>query len=153
MLEKDQAVKARNDSYQKDKVDKIKKLVQATLERIELYRNEKRDIDEILRILNQDLKDLKEGRLDRIEERQKLHPKAKDISVIQVERAPVTKVDPTKENDPYQARWYTPYKVWANAQEGTSELMQDTSLIVNNSFIKDNVGGTYKLMNGSVISL
>lgn len=153
MLEKDQAIKVKNDIYQKEKVEKIKLLVQATLERIEIYRDGKKDVDEILRILNQDLKDLKEGRLDRIEERQNIHPKAKGISVVQVEKATITNPDPTKNNDPYQVRWYTPYKIWANMQEETSELLKDMSLIVNNSFIKDNVGGTYKLTNGSVISL
>lgn len=99
---------AQNDLKQKRK-NEVKKIVTETLKKI---KNVEREIDKVKeqldvlekqkKMLRMDINDLKEGRLDRIEERQNKDDFAKKVSVVKVE-----KTQKQTEND----RWYEPWKI------------------------------------------
>ena len=76
------AVELADKEAQERYVDKIKKVVQSYLEKIDDANDRRRSIDEELRILKSDLDDIKSGRLDKIRERQEKEPKAREISPI-----------------------------------------------------------------------
>jgi hypothetical protein len=107
--------------------------------------------------LKMDLEDLKAGRLDKIEERQKLDPKARDYAVIIIikEKEVVREV-------PY---WYWPYQVYYGPQwpiygtigtitSGSTNTVTTAgqlyaantgTISINNSIAKDYTSGTYVL--------
>ena len=98
------------DSLKEKQVDEVKRIVLKTLEKIETLRTDKdkaqesvKDIDEKIRLLKMDLDDLKEGRLDRLAERQEKDERAKQTSVVIIikEREVVREVSP----------WYWPWRV------------------------------------------
>jgi hypothetical protein len=55
-----------------------------TLTELERKKSEKEKIEEEIRILNRDLEDLKEGKLDRIKERQEKSPVADHVSQVEI---------------------------------------------------------------------
>ena len=104
------AVQEAENELQEKSVQKVKDIVKATLKKIkdlddeiEKAKEEVKKLEEDRKILRLDIDDLKEGRLDRIEERQKTEPKAKKISVIVVEK----EVHHHHHND----WWHQPYRV------------------------------------------
>ena len=74
----------------KDKqIKEVKKIVLETLEKLSNLKDERRttqenvrDIDKKIKILKMDIDDLREGRLDRISERQEKDKEARDTSVV-----------------------------------------------------------------------
>jgi regulator of replication initiation timing len=89
---------------QKEKqVDEVKKIVSKTLEKLEEVKKDIRELNEERKILEMDIEDLKEGKIDRIVERQEKDPKAKQISVVVIlkEKEVIREVSP----------WYWPYRV------------------------------------------
>ena len=64
--------------------NKIKDIVQETLEKIERIEKEEKELAEEKKILKQDIDNLKSGRLDLIEERQNKNSKARDASIFKV---------------------------------------------------------------------
>jgi len=76
---------AENDLKEKQ-VSQLKRIIKKTLERIETVDKVIKDLQEEKKILKLDIDDLKEGRLDRIEERQDKDPKAKKVSVAEVHK-------------------------------------------------------------------
>jgi len=90
-------------------IEKLKYLVKDTLKRIADIEDDVKELNEEKRLLKLDIDDLKEGRLDRIEERQKTDKRAKKVSRIVVERVEVREVHYTP------IRYVeVPYKVWPN---------------------------------------
>lgn len=93
---------------QEKQVEFIKKIVQKYLEKIDSLSKEKEKVDEEMRLLKKDLDDLKAGRLDKIEERQKVDPEAKNISLVlirKIERGYIP-----------LAPWRSPWEImWNNA--------------------------------------
>ena len=87
-------------------VEEVKKIATKTLERLEEVRKNRKTLEEEERILKLDIEDLKEGRLDRIVERQEKDPKAKQTSVVTIirEKEVIREVGP----------WYWPYRVYWN---------------------------------------
>jgi len=83
-------------------VEEVKKMVLKTLEKLEELKKQKKDIEKKIKILKMDLDDLKEGRLDRIAERQEKDKEAKDTSVVII----IKEKEVIKENP-----WYWPYKI------------------------------------------
>lgn len=63
-------------------VQEIKKIVQETLKKLDTVKSQIKELQDEKKILELDIDDLKEGRLDRIEERQEKDPKAKKVSVV-----------------------------------------------------------------------
>lgn len=91
------------------KIERLKEVVKDTLKRISKIDDEIKELTEEKRLLKLDIDDLKEGRLDRIEERQKTDAKAKKVSRIIVERIEVheTVYTPIRVVE-------VPYRVWPN---------------------------------------
>lgn len=87
-------------------VSEVKKIVLKTLEKIQEKTKARDKLSEEIKLLRLDISDLKEGRLDRISERQEKDEKAKETSVVVIirEKEIVREVSP----------WYLPYQITWN---------------------------------------
>jgi hypothetical protein len=172
---------------QQEEIEKIKGVVRSYLEEIQEKQDKRKkkqaeidEIDEEIKLLKKDLDDLKAGRLDRMEERQRIDKKARDNSIIIIKKI-------EKEYVPYKP-WYSPYEIiWSRPQqplypdinnrmycsnstygdipqvgysaanllsssfEETKELM-DHAMTVTGSLMQNFVGGSYDI-NGKIINL
>jgi regulator of replication initiation timing len=106
-----EAFEAAEKESREKQVGEVKKIVTKTLERLEEVRKEIRELNDERKILEMDIDDLKEGKLDRIVERQEKDPKAKQTSVVVIvkEREVIREVNPWYW--PYQIIWRTPLAV------------------------------------------
>ena len=102
-------------------ISEVKEIVKRTLERITEVDKDIDRLQEKKKYLKLDLEDLKEGRLDRIEERQEKDPKAKTYSlviVIKERERVVERVSP----------WYIPYQItWANEHISNTPVVYCTT--------------------------
>ena len=73
------------EAFQKKLTSVVKRMTLETLEAIEAKKADKAKVEEELRVLKMDLEDLKEGKIDRIKERQSKSPLANNVSVIDVD--------------------------------------------------------------------
>jgi len=89
-------------------VAEVKEIVKRTLLEIEKLKDEKGNIEEKLKILKLDIDDLKEGKLERIKERQDKDPKAKEVSIIIIKEK-----ETIRERD-IPSPWYQPYYIQWN---------------------------------------
>jgi hypothetical protein len=87
--------------------ERVKAIVTATLEKIEQEEKIVKEHQDKVSILKMDLKDLENGRLDLIEERQQKDPVAKEVSVIIVKQVeePYWKYYPSQP-------WYNSYYIY-----------------------------------------
>jgi len=146
-----------------ERIDEVKLIVKTTLQEIEKLQDQKKEIEEKLKILKLDIEDLKEGKLERIKERQEKDPLAKQVSLI------IIKETIREREVPVPSPWYTPYTITWNTPGVvycTSDTYNDTGknfigyttcsgidevsyepakFILTNSIVKNNVVGTYKL--------
>ena len=133
--ENNKALGKTKDEIRKRQVDSIKVAVELTFEALEAMEREKSILQDKIRVLKHDLYDLKDGRLDRIAERQELGGEKK-ISVFVVKKV---------ENQPASlSPWYVEYDMEVG-KEG-----EDLSYRVNNSITKMHASGTYKLKSGDI---
>lgn len=88
---------------QNEKVSEVKKIVKKTLEKIRDLDKSIDELQEKRKILKLDIEDLKDGKLDRIVERQEKDEKAKQVSVVVIikEKEVIREVSP----------WYWPYRI------------------------------------------
>jgi hypothetical protein len=86
-------------------ISKIKEVVKKTLEALEKCKKEKDEVEKRIKYLRMDLEDLKEGKLDRIEERQAKDPEAKKNTVIVI-----IKEKEIHHHHDYNP-WYWPYTI------------------------------------------
>ena len=170
------AFKEAEDSLQQKQVDEVKKIVLRTLEKEKALEKEiadaKRDVkdlEEKKKILKMDIDDLKEGRLDRITERQEKDEKARSVSVVLIIKEKETIVE-----RPYTP-WYWPYVIiWekpafpyptVTIQGGTQENYCYTSSgntaaysyasscpTINCSVAKNSAIGAYEV-DGTIVNL
>lgn len=84
-------------------VAEIKAIVRQTLEKLDTIKKDIKKLQDKKKILELDIDDLKEGKLDRIADRQAIDPEAKKVSVVVIikEKEVVREVGP----------WYWPYQV------------------------------------------
>lgn len=162
MTEK-QLVKLAEEELEQEKVEKQKQLIKdaikQTLERIEELDNEIKEKQRKKKILKQDIDNIRAGRLDLIEERQKKNGEAGRTSVIRVEKV--------KEVHHYYDHWYEPYRIyplpdpypyipqtpiWCSTADCGSTLANDSYMTITSSMAKDVSCGTYKLDSGTVLS-
>ena len=126
----------------------VKELVLLTLEKLESEKKSRDTATANIRILQKDLEDMKAGRLDRIEERQKKDIKAKAVSVAVIDRV-IMKEE--HHHDHYiiePQRWYEPWNVvYCAGASATSS----PSITLNNSVAADYTGGAYTLSSGIVM--
>jgi hypothetical protein len=85
-------------------VSEVKKIVQETLKKLEVVKGKIKELHEEKKILELDIDDLKEGKIDRIVERQEKDPKAKEVSVVII----IKEKETIRENNHYNP-WYVPY--------------------------------------------
>ena len=76
------AFAAAQDEAREKQIGEVKKIVTKTLEKLDTVKKEIKEKQEEERILKMDIDDLKDGRLDRIAERQDKDPEAKKVSVV-----------------------------------------------------------------------
>jgi len=146
---------AENELKQKS-IDKVKEFVKKTLEKLEFLKKDESEVKEKIRILKLDLDDLKEGRLDRIEERQNKDEKSKKVSVGFVIKKVVEHV---------YSPWFVPYQIIWNplidttvyddfyavpnnvcfTSASTSSYTNGNAITVTNSVAKDSSAGTYMI--------
>lgn len=127
-------------------VQEVKRIAQKTLERIESIEKEidkaKEDVKKLedqKKILRMDIDDLREGKLDRIAERQDKDPEAKKISVVLIikEKTIIREISP----------WYWPYTViWQKP------YVPSIPIYTSPTIYSDNVDGNSNclLSNGTV---
>ena len=128
-----------------DQIKHVKELAKRTLKKQEIITRERDDANKKLAILKKDIQDLKEGRLDRIEERQKKDPLALKTSVAKIEKVPEDKVKEIHHHH-YGDRWYWPYHItWLTLE--TSGIAATFTL--NCSVAKDFTAGAYAMENGT----
>jgi len=157
-----QAYSEAEDSLKQKQVDEVKKIVLKTLEKIESLKTDKekaqenvKEIEEKIKLLKLDIDDLKEGRLDRITERQEKDQRAKETSVVIIIKE--TRVD---HDYPW---WYWPYRIvwpevpvypqitWTATTNSTYGGSWDC--YVTNSAAKFGAIGTYCLSDGNTVNL
>ena len=148
---------------------RIKGVVKATLELLQKKEEARKLLDDEIKILRKDISDLRDGRIDRIKERQDLDPKAKDISVIIIKERIIEKQVSTP-------MWYIPWVIEVKPQYvpyipvycGTVTISNDPGYCSNNALGVSNTstdaltftvtnsnahmyaGGTYVLENNAV---
>lgn len=109
----------------------VQTLVTVCLEKKQKLLLEKRKLEETLRVVNMDLEDLKEGRLDRILERQVKDPRSAEISEFMIKEQ--------ESSIGRDGKWYKPYVVTFAEPRPDSHA----SVVVNCSATKDFAVGTY----------
>lgn len=114
-------------------IEAIKQVVRQTFEQIDALEKIKSEAQEKIKILRHDIFDLKDGRLDRIVERQSMDAKIKEISILDI----------TKSGGGANP-WYVEYEM-TYAIDGTVIMV-----VVNNSVAKMHSSGTYKIGNGTI---
>lgn len=157
-------------------VAEVKKIVLKTLEEIDSLDRNISKLQEKRKVLKMDLDDLKEGRLDRIAERQETDEKAKQASVVIIirEKEVIREVGPWYW--PYQVIWQVPQpiypsvnipsvwtadmpapQVFVTSTNGvsrpgaiTSDAIDVTGTVISCSVAKDSAPGAYKLEHGIV---
>jgi len=116
-----QGFDAAEKALKEKEIEQVKMITLKTLEKIDTLSKEKddlkkkeRDIDDKNKILKLDVDDLKEGKLEKIIERQNVDPLAKKVSVVLIikEKEVIREV-------PY---WYWPYQVVWQEPIYTNEL-------------------------------
>lgn len=94
-------------------VQEIKKIVTETLKKLDGVKTQIKELQDEKKILELDIDDLKEGKLDRIVERQEKDPKAKKVSVVVI----IKEKETIREN--YNP-WFIPYHtIWQEYQAPT----------------------------------
>jgi len=139
-------------SLNEERTKEIKKVILATLKRIEEIDTQIKELQEEKKILKADVEDFKVGRLDRIEERQKANPKAKQVSVVKIEREIHHHHYDRWWQEPYRITWIKmapcyPNEVWCGS---TCDAVATTSFTTSGSAFQFNTCGTYNLDNKTV---
>lgn len=163
---------------QEDKqIQLIKKAIGQTLEEIRKKEKERNKLNKEIKILKQDIDNIRAGRLDLIEERQSKDEEAKTTSIIEIIK------EKEIHHHHYHDRWYEPYRItfkypdyWIGDNVGTSTAnltVTDSNCItvttggwatdltstsigfysVTNSIAKNAFAGTYKLTDGDCITI
>ena len=124
------------EDIRKSQVKSVKAAVEMTFEALDEMERQKSILQDKIRILKHDLYDLKDGRLDRIAERQILCGDSKNTNAFTV------KLIEGQSNS--VSNWYTEYELEVG-KDG-----EDLSYRINNSILKQHASGAYKLKNGEI---
>ena len=162
-----------------NQIQEVKKIVLKTLEKLSEKQKAKISLEEEIRLLRMDIDDLKEGRLDRIQERQEKDEKAKQTSVVIIIKEKEIIREYTPWYQPYRVIWQTPLpsyplqpfyytdnsgaeKVFvSNGISGNIEMSAltfansaptETSCFISNCVAKDFTMGAYDV-DGKVVNL
>lgn len=122
-----------------EEIKKFKDMIKSTLEKLEDFKKQKEALEKKIKILRMDIDDFKQGRLDRIEERQKKDPLAEEVSVVKVK----------KKNGSYEV----PIKAVWEVTYGDLVYRSYDSCCVSGYFASNFTTGTYALNTGTIINL
>lgn len=156
-----------------EEITRIKLVVKTTLEQLQKKEAARKVLDEEIKILNRDIADLKDGRIDRIKERQDIDQKAKEVSVIIIKEKIIERQVPSP--------WYIPWVIEVKSQYipvyptvnpiwyggnstvtlsgnnttvlGIDSSITSASFITTNSMAHMYTSGTYQLENGTIKNL
>lgn len=113
----EQAYKDVEQELQSKQLEELKGYFRATLSKIEEKKKEKERIEEELRVLKLDLEDMKNGKFDSIQERQRKSPLAGLVSQVTVPTFPQPWFSPTISGG---ANWFSgTYSVTTNGETKT----------------------------------
>jgi len=118
-------------NIEQHQIDTIKHITEMTLEKIMEKEHTRNALQEEIRILRHDISDLKEGRLDRMVDRQNIAKEALEASAFTIKKDTGSKTT---------NQWYVPYIV----------QYDDTRSEINNSVAKTHTSGSYKLSDGTI---
>lgn len=144
------AEKELKENKERKQVELIKFAVWQTLEKIEKKTNEKKELEKEIKILKLDIDNIKAGKLELIEERQKKDERVKNTSVVIIEREKII-----EKSSSLSSPWYEPYKIypiWVDSTDCYPSVDWATETI-NCSVAKSASSGTYKLNNGTIKSI
>jgi hypothetical protein len=111
----------------------VQTLVRICLERKQELLHQRKQVEDVLRVYNIVLEDLKEGRLDRIVEMQQKDPKTIELAGFRIAEGTATDVQEKG------GKWYKPYFIYfSNPSPITDEYLE-----INCSSTKDFAIGTY----------
>lgn len=154
------AFKSAEKDLKKKEIEKFKKIVTATLDKLETKKRARQKLDKEIHILKKDIDDLKSGRLDKIEERQENDKEAEEISIFKVikEVETIREVPYPVPYDPYPVKpWFVPYRfTWCGDSVDADVVgtcinsSVDCCTTINSSESKYNTPGSYKLEDGTV---
>ena len=116
----------------------IKEIVKLTFEQLENLEKARTDIQEQIKIFKHDLFDLKDGRLDRILERQQMNEGVNKICILTISKCVVDG------EHPISNPWYEEYEVCFELNG------EPITFRITNSFSKTHASGSYKLKDGSI---
>jgi len=173
------AVEEAEDSLKEKQIQEVKQIVLKTLEKINKVekdiskaKDRVKELEDQRKILRMDLDDMKEGRLDRIAERQEKDEEAKKVSVVIIikEKETIIERDRSPWYFPYAITWqeYQP-KVFGNQFQGAGDDIHYcgsgsnvtglalgcsalTTVPINCSVAKFSTIGTY-VVDGSIVNL
>ena len=142
------AVEAAEKDFKKSNKEKqqklVKTIVKETLEKIQTKIAEKKKIDGEIKTLKQDIENLKRGRLDLIEERQRKNSTAKATSLFGVSTG--TKPNQYELTSGYWT-WDADSSDWMGGAYGTG------AFTICNSVARDSTPGTYVMSDGQITSI
>ena len=161
-MDKDMVKKAyaqAQNERKEQQIQEIKAIVSLTLKKIETLESERENlkrqyheqlktVEDSIKLLKLDIEDLKEGRLDRILERQEKDKKAKQASVMVVERNMYPPLDIAVNP------WRQPYQVqlaWTNASQ-TSDA-PGAWVQVTGTVCQYAAPGAYELGDGHIVHI
>lgn len=115
----------------------IKSVVQATMDRIYELEKQRNKLQDEIKVLKHDLYDLRDGRLDRILDRQCTDEACIGVSVIFIKQPDKVAANP----------WFTEYGVGLRV---VGEESPASIILLNNSLVKTHAAGTYKMIDGII---
>ncbi len=141
MEDKDRTLSKTREEIKKTQTLAVKISVEKTFAALEELEQGKANIQEKIKVLKHDLYDLKDGRLDRVAERQLINADP-SLSVFKVKKVDdqLSTISP----------WYIEYHIKVVKQGNEGQESELISCSINNSIVKLHAAGTYKLPNGNI---
>jgi len=131
----------------------IKEAIKGELGKLEEKKKQRRELDKEIKIHKQNIDNIREGRLDLIEERQRKDEKAKAVSTIIIEREKIIERPYPYPVEPWPYKpWYEPYRIWYGTADDMTGGYSSDFMTINCSVAKDASPGTYELADGTVKS-
>jgi len=130
-------------------IAELKKIIKATLEKLEKKKESKALLEKEIKILKSDIDNLRDGRLDLVKERQEKDPIAKEVSVFVI----INKIDVDVPiwKQPYNWGWNLETNSTANVHQAyLNDTLYGCSYTISNDIAKNNTSGTYLLSDGEV---
>lgn len=141
MEDKDRTLSKTREEIKTQQTTAVKESVSQTFAALEKLEQAKALVQEKIKVLKHDLYDMKDGRLDRIAERQLINADP-TLSVFTVKKidGQLSTISP----------WYIEYslEVLKKGEEGQDS--QVISCSINNSIVKLHASGTYKMESGNI---